>query len=377
VKVKGETLHCLHVASGDLWAGAEAQLYQLVRQLKHSTKIRSSVILMNDGELASRLRAEAVDVIVLDEKRMGPIRLLVEVWRVVREREVDIVHTHRVKENIIGTLAARLAGRRSVRTVHGRNEHPARGLGLRHRILETADWLGGCLQDRVIAVSEVLGKEIERDWGANRVMTIANGVDVDAIAASRETRALDERPFEVVMAGRLAPVKRIDLAISVAARLEKEEPGRFRLHIYGEGPLRHELLCEVERLKLPPEIVRFEGFQPDLLPRIARHDALLITSDHEGLPMILLEMLALGKPVVARSVGEIPNVLDDPLSDWCIDSDRPEAFAQLLIELRNAISEGRTDVSVMHERARRYDIAVCAALHEALYCDLVSGSEGH
>src|SRR5277367_5793662 len=116
----------LHIISGDLWAGAEAQAFTQLSAL-HEANVTVAAALLNEGELAARLRARGVPVTVLDESRLSGTGILLALRRLMREWRPDIVHTHRTKENILGSLANRLAGNvPSVRTVHGASEDKSR-----------------------------------------------------------------------------------------------------------------------------------------------------------------------------------------------------------------------------------------------------------
>ena len=144
----------VHIASGDRWAGAEVQVYTLVTQLHRARLATVTAILMNEGELATRLRAQGITVVVLDESRLGFFALLAGTWRALRARRPDLVHTHRQKENLLGVLAAWPLGLPSVRPGHGAPESappsrikPAHDANLplkRATPPEFCGWMRGC-----------------------------------------------------------------------------------------------------------------------------------------------------------------------------------------------------------------------------------------
>ena len=117
------TLRVLHVASGDLWAVAKAQVAALVADLVRDPGLHLHAIVLNPGELERRLRAAGVGVTLLDETRLSTWQIFRGVQQVLLEFRPDIIHTHRSKENVLGGLAARLSGCASLRTVHGASEH--------------------------------------------------------------------------------------------------------------------------------------------------------------------------------------------------------------------------------------------------------------
>ena len=114
----------MHVASGDLWAGAEVQLYTLAKTLHSQTDAIVSVVLFNHGTLEHKLRVAGIHVVVIDESALNGIQILLRLVRNIREQRPDVIHTHRIKENILGSIAAILCCNiPSLRTVHGAPEH--------------------------------------------------------------------------------------------------------------------------------------------------------------------------------------------------------------------------------------------------------------
>ncbi|MFW2438942.1 MAG: glycosyltransferase [Arenicellales bacterium] len=118
-------LKVMHVASGDLWAGAEVQLSTLARALHAMPDTSVSVILLNYGRLEQELKKSGINVIVLDESKLNGFQILYRIAQIIRKQKPGIVHTHRLKENILGSIAAHSVSRTvSMRTVHGAPEHP-------------------------------------------------------------------------------------------------------------------------------------------------------------------------------------------------------------------------------------------------------------
>ena len=107
-----------HLASGDLWAGAEVQTAEMLRGLARSERYRPSAILLNEGRLAEEVRASSIPVTVLDESHLSFFELVRRVADLQRRQGFDIVHTHRYKENTIavGALAWLLATLHLTRT---------------------------------------------------------------------------------------------------------------------------------------------------------------------------------------------------------------------------------------------------------------------
>ena len=311
-------LKILHVASGDLWAGAEVQAFTLISHLVKIPETAVSAVLLNDGVLADKLRSSGIAVCVLNEQQIGSLGILLRLKSVIDVWRPDIVHTHRVKENILGSIASRISRNvPSVRTTHGSNERSAssgwRTVGDRVK-LRIDQWCGAHLQKKIVAVSNSLGRDLTSRFASQRIVVIENGVDIDAVRSARGTaefRSANPRAVHVGIVGRLVEVKRVDLFIQTAELLKSSRcKERWRFHIFGDGPLRSKLGELARRLAVSEETT-FHGHRRDIATCIGGLDVLVNCSDHEGLPMSVLEAAALGTPCVAHAVGGLVDIVPD------------------------------------------------------------------
>lgn len=132
----------VHLDSGDLWAGAEVQLYNLVLELHVRSDIDLKVMLFNYGVLENRLRGAGVPTTVFNEMALGGLRLLRLLTSFLRRHRPHLLHTHCMKENVLGTLASLVCpGTHSIRAVHGAPEHGTSVLQLCKSIPVHLDWL--------------------------------------------------------------------------------------------------------------------------------------------------------------------------------------------------------------------------------------------
>ena len=305
----------MQIVSGDKWAGAEVQVWTLCAQLVRQGHQVNAVVL-NPGRLAEQLMAAGVTVTVLDETRFGFKTLLNKIKLELRRVQPDVVHTHRQKENILGSVANRLTVRaRCFRTVHGAPEFTP---SAKQRIQIALDtYCGRYLQHGVISVSDELTQKLAGRFSASRIHTIANGIstkDVQGDAANNKVEPVDENYVHIGFVGRLEPVKRVDLFIGTAAKLceqRKPEDGKpLRFHIFGDGSLHATLVQQAQQAGISDNIV-FHGHTHVVRSWISQMNFLLMPSDHEGLPMTALESLALGVPLVAHATGGLKPLLSE------------------------------------------------------------------
>ena len=337
---KPPNINVLHIASGDLWAGAEVQLFTLAKALNNRKDIDISVVLLNHGMLEQKLLNEGIDVNVLDESTLNGFQILLQLIYIVREIKPDVIHTHRVKENVLGSVAALFNNIPTVRTQHGAPEHkPAWFHTTKHLFPFIDNLCGRFLQKKIIAVSEDLAGILQETFPADKIKVIENGIDLNSLSSKDKDDKSEVKPdtsFRVGIAGRLVPVKRMDIFIRSAAKLLNNHPElNISFHIFGDGPLRTELEALSQKLNTE-KIVHFEGHCENMQQELENLDILLITSDHEGLPMILLESMALKTPVIAHAVGGIPAVLNQGECGVLISDHRPSAYADAIYHLINS-----------------------------------------
>ena len=334
-----ENIHIMHIASGDLWAGAEVQLFTLAKAQQDQQSMDVSVVLMNHGMLEQRLRNSGVKVLVLDETRHNGFQILSNLITTIRKNRPTLVHTHRLKENILGSLAAFInKNTPSLRTAHGAPEHYAGWYNIPKRAIQFMDrFCGRYLQSRIIAVSADLADILKQSFPASKIRVIENGIDVTSVSTScnPSTRSarLDSNQLRIGIAGRLVPVKRVDLFIKAAHLLLNDKPGLdLSFHIFGDGPLLNELRSLNAELGTENN-VHFEGHTAHLAEELADLGMLLMTSDHEGLPMVLLEAMALKTPIIAHAVGGIPVLLNHGECGLLVTDHSPAGYAAALGKL--------------------------------------------
>ena len=360
----------VHIASGDLWAGAEVQTFNLLRALSIRTNIRCAAVLLNEGTLADRLRSIDIPVLVLDERAHSFAGLLYSTVRFLYNFRPDIVHTHRTKENFLGAVAALMTvGTSSIRTVHGGPESALAGpLPSRSLLISIADrYIVFPLQQYAVAVSPQLGTELKVTLPPDKVTVIRNGVDTASVrrAASGDCVFDNQGRLGVCFAGRLVPVKRIDVFLEAASILARTAPGRYRFYVVGDGPLRSALQDKAAAMNLLADC-QFTGFLEDPIPLLSRMSTLVIPSDHEGTPMVALECLALGVPIVAHAVGGLVPLISRAQQGQLLPTQSPELFAHAIAAVTTSrqIRPGELATNLL---PADYCIDYCADEYAKLY----------
>ena len=124
--------------------------------------------------------------------------------------------------------------------------------------------------------------------------------------------------------GRLIPSKRLDRFVDLLARLRLESKCDVLGAIVGDGPLLGSLKAQAAALGLPPSVLSFRGSVAEVAPMYRESDVLVMTSEAEGTPNVLLEAMASALPVVSTAVGGVPEIIRDGRNGFLVGaSDEP------------------------------------------------------
>jgi glycosyltransferase involved in cell wall biosynthesis len=201
-------------------------------------------------------------------------------------------------------------------------------------------WTSG-MNDKIIAVSEAARKaEIESsNVPSDKVVTIYNGLDPSPFTLHSDETGQEFRksfgiPDDALLLGaigRLHPAKGFNDLIT-AMTLLKTETNSVRLLFVGEGELLNQLKLQVHNNNLSGTI-KFTGLRNDIPEILSALDVLVSPSLWEGLPNVVLEAMASGKPVVATSVGGTPEAVVDGKTGLLVPPRNPEALATAILRL--------------------------------------------
>jgi len=328
----------MHIASGDLWAGAEVQLFHLARSLVKEKDIQLSIVLLNHGQLERELINQGISVTVFDEEQVSGFSIFKSIYKLIKDNRPDIVHTHRNKENVIGGFAAKLNGVKSIRTVHGASELQHGKFNLKRFIFDSLDKLAALFaQQKIVAVSKDLWKKLSGVYPDSKLVIIDNCVDTDYIlgkSAQTLIQNVDEHSYNIAFIGRFVPVKRVDLFYDIAKKvvLCKNKGRSIDFHMIGDGPLKMDIEERVKNDALGNHI-HLHGFVENTAPLLKKMDLLVFTSEHEGLPMTLLEAMTLGVPVLSGYLPSLKDALCDGDCGYILSPDSVDDYCDLILAL--------------------------------------------
>lgn len=163
------------------------------------------------------------------------------------------------------------------------------------------------------------------------VQVIPNGVDVDFFRASPESWASARERFRILFVGRFQAQKNLKFLLDQLAMLRDQRPGKFEIHLVGDGPLRSELKTQAENLRLADDIVWHGWLQREELSKICRACHCFVNpSLYEGMPNAVLEAMASAKPVVASRVPGNDAVVQHGTTGFLFPLDQPASLRESL-----------------------------------------------
>ena len=253
-----------------------------------------------------------------------------------KEFPFDLIHCHTIFPD--GNAGIRLKKHFQVpvlSTIHGSDLllYPKRSKGVYKQTL-----LALQESDQIITVSQRLQNEAETIWENARIQTIYNGFDPeqfqpgDQIEARRKLNLPLEKKI-CLFVGNLYPVKGLFDLFQAFSKLA-EQTDQVQLVIVGDGKLKVPLQKEASKLGLQSAISFMGRRSYDEIPSwLQSADVVVLSSLSEGMPSILLESMACGKPMVATDVGGIAEILKDGETGRLVPARNPTKLAEALIEL--------------------------------------------
>jgi glycosyltransferase involved in cell wall biosynthesis len=314
-------------------------------------------------QLAAGLAAAGCEVRLLGRGRDGargpkllfPLTVLGPCRRALEQFDPDVVQVHESDGGLAAALVRRhrrrsprplLVALQQVSYVEERRAvrplaHAGRTLGRPGGVERRFRWLKAPLQillgrlsarlaDLVLAPSRATALELARDYGARRVAVLPNvtgGLGIEA----QPVPGLGAAEGYLLFVGRLRIRKGLEVAFEALARL-RDEGRPAQLLIAGDGEHRLALVRRAAELGLGDEAVRFLGRTSagEVRSLLGRAAALVVPSIYEGMPLVVLEAMAAGVPVVASRVSGIPEVVVDGETGWLVPPEDPPALASAL-----------------------------------------------
>ena len=252
--------------------------------------------------------------------------------RRMRMERIDHLHAHfGTNPAMVARIARKLSGISYSFTVHGPDEFDAPvGLDLRGKVADSAF----CVAISSYGRSQLMRWSAFADW--SKIEVVRCGVD-ETFLDERDRSHLPDVP-QLCAVARLSGQKGIPLLIEAAARLI-DVGKNFRLTLVGDGEMRSEIEAMIRRLNLQ-DVVTITGWASSdkVIDYLVGSRAMILPSFAEGLPVVIMEALALGRPVVVTAIAGTPELLDEQCG-WLI----PAGSIDALVEAMGAVIDAPVD----------------------------------
>ena len=328
------TINVLHVIGTLEIGGAESQLVTLAPILNNGHYDITVCCLQREGVQADILRAKGIKVVSLNMRLRYWFSAVIKLYRLIKQLNVQVVHTHLFHSSIWGRVVGKIAGV----PVMMNTEH---GMTLwkkwYHLFLAR---LTNSFTDKIIAVSEDIRQiRIDREnVPPQKIVFIPNSVNIEQFSQIknrdqvRSELGIEPNTCVIGTVARLVPPKRLDYLLETA-HLVREKKRQVHFLIIGDGPLRQKLEAQAEQLDLLTEHVQFLGSRHDIPDLLSALDIFVLSSEREGLPVSMLEAMAASLPIATTAVGGIPEVIQNGDNGLLVPPHEPDSLARAILSL--------------------------------------------
>lgn len=314
--------------------GLERVVVYLAQQFRQSGHPVLVCCLDERGEFADQLSASGIPVILVRRPDGIGLKTMWHLAKILRDREIQIVHTHNPSAHLHGVIAGLLAGVHvRVHTRHGRNYPDDRRKILLNHMLS---WVSS----RIVAVSDdalAVARDVER-ISEHKLLRIWNGIDLEPYlrkASDQQAQVLESGSAATTpvigSVGRLSKEKDYGTMLQ-AFRLVLEHEPKAQLWLVGDGPAANDLRRQAAELGLTGK-AHFVGQRLNIAELLQKFTLFSLSSTTEGLSMTLIEAMASGVPIVATDVGGNREVINPPECGIVVPPSNPQALADAYLSL--------------------------------------------
>ncbi len=346
--------------------GTERQLLRLCRDIDKNRFLPVVISLRCGGHLKEDFEKYGIRVIEVGKKYKIDFLFFLRLIHILHKEKPDILQTFMFTSNTWGRIAGLLC---RVPVIIACERSTDKWKKNHHFFI---DIILGFFTDVIVCNCFTVKKHYERKIRpvAGKLVVIPNGIEIEDIEKPPEFVAQKKEKI-VLTAGRLSPEKGIQYFIK-GARIVLSKIKNVKFIIVGDGPLRENLERLVYECRIKDNVI-FTGYQKDMKDFITMSDVVVLSSLWEGLPNILLEAMALKKPVIATDVGGVREIVKNGENGFIVSPGCPDEIADKII---NILSDDEASLK-MGENAYRFvkenfDIKKMVSSYEFLYEKLLS-----
>ncbi|HEY9719199.1 MAG TPA: glycosyltransferase family 4 protein [Trichormus sp.] len=299
-----------------VFAGTERHILDLSRALSlHGLKpVIGCPTNASLGQMAGEYGIETIT----REKRFYAAGMVACLTKMLRARDLDLIHVHNGVSHLMATTAITLAGRgKCVATQHFIAPKRSTRRGLSATLANAVHSWAGNRTAHFIAISQAVANVFEQYCRAEQLTVVPNGIfsSVGNVRSPEDVRkqlAIPQESELIVSASRLEPEKSVNVLIYAMRKVVEQFPGCVCV-IAGDGQLKESLQRLIDDSGLSSS-VRLLGFQEDVQSLMNAADVFVLASACEGLGLVILEAMSLAKPVVGAGAGGPLELIENEVS---------------------------------------------------------------
>lgn len=365
----------LHVVVGLERGGVEILLSQLLPELDSSKYEITVCGLKKWGPVGEILSQKGIGVIALNGRNKFSFSLFFKLFRLVLKEKYDIIQSHLYLANVLtGSVLwmEKLLPFRRHTSLFIPTHHELGEWQKWHQILLSRFVFFRAVKD--LCCSRAVEKNITRQLKLRVVdcQVIYNGIPVVDVVVSQGSQEVRKEAYVVGAVGRLDDeVKGFSYLLEAIFLLSREQSFKLILKIAGDGRDKGFLEKRARELGIENQVI-FLGDQGNILNLMASFDLLVLPSLSEGLGMVLLEAMAVSKPVVATRVGGIPEVVVEGETGLLVHARDPKALADAILFIKDHPMEAQEMGRKGRKRVEEYfSINKTVAEYEKLYDEII------
>lgn len=324
----------LHTIETVTPGGAETVLLNLVTHLDKQ-RFRSVVLLPDNWWLRKELQQYNVEIHQVESRAWYDFRLPRAILKLIRQEKVDLIHSHLPDQNFYSCLAGYLGGCKTIATYHGPIE-----LAAAHEAKQAIKfWWVRRTACAVVVVCDYVGRMLQDlGFSTSKILRIYNGIDVSRVASATRGSFRKERGFsgETKLVGMVANIRRskgYEFFVRAARRVLDSIP---QARFVAVGDIDESIAQGARRLVAElglQDHLSFLGFREDVPDILGDLDVFALSSTKEGFPLVVLEAMAAGKPVVVTRSGGTEEIVEDGQTGFLVPPADVEALADKICEV--------------------------------------------
>lgn len=318
-------IHIFHITTVNIMGGAEKKVINILKT--HNKDFYYTVTHIRDleGPLAKWVSQLDFGYVNLNQKSF--IHKILHLNTLIRTNKFDVVHTFGITAECYGCMLAWYYSIPCISTLVGTKDYDSFFRKIIGRFVSK-------FVSQYVSVSkmggDILHQVVHVPW--HKINIIINGIEIIDPSGSRQDDQSTKNRFKILTTANLHPGKGHQYLFQAIKLLSNQGYNNMQFILAGRDDYHGKLQTMAEQLGIRDK-VHFAGFQDNIYPLLNSCDLFVLPSEHEGVPISIIEAMAAGKPVIATNVGGIPEIIKNNETGLLIPAKNPRSISQAIQSL--------------------------------------------